>query len=142
MFPLYTGTVHLHSLPLLTQPVYLGLTPTASTQQMKKFFRNYFERFFWVLALAALFFMDADNEGFSFCLFKLAGFGSCPGCGLGHSIHHTLHLDFSQAFAENKMGVPVTVLLITKAAGPVFYNKNKTTNGYQTTVRIAAGDTN
>lgn len=132
--------MYLHSPLLITQPVHLCRTPTASSQQMKQFFRKYFEKFFWVLALAALFFMNAANDGFSFCLFRLAGFESCPGCGLGHSIHHTLHLDFSQAYAENKMGIPVTVLLIAKAA-PVFHNKNKTTNGYQTNARIAAGDT-
>jgi hypothetical protein len=101
---------------------------------------KYFEEIFWTSALVILFFMDTSGEEFSFCLFKMIGFKSCPGCGLGHSIHYALHLDFPKSFAGNAIGIPVTLLLIIKVVKPFFHLKNKNINGYQTNVGIAARD--
>jgi hypothetical protein len=105
---------------------------------IKRAMPRYFEEIFWTSALAVLFFMDTSSEGYSFCLFKLMGFKSCIGCGLGHSIHYALHLDFPKSFTENPIGIPVSLLLIIKIVKPFFHLKNKNINGYQTNVGIAA----
>jgi hypothetical protein len=75
----------------------------------RAFFQKYSQQICWLLALIFLFFMDATNDAPSFCLFKLAGFSSCPGCGIGHAIHHTLHLRFSESFGAHPLGIPATI---------------------------------
>lgn len=103
--------------------------------------RKYAEEICWLLALIALFFMNTSNGSTSLCLFSLVGIDSCPGCGLGHAIHYTLRFDFAKAFAENKMGIPVTLLLIYRIIKPFIHKKNPTQNGYQTTAGFTAGST-
>jgi len=55
--------------------------------------------------------MDAFSAT-SVCMLKLAGFDSCWGCGIGHSIHHTLHFEFAQAVKHHWLGIPSTLALI------------------------------
>jgi uncharacterized membrane protein YhaH (DUF805 family) len=64
----------------------------------------------WTIALIVLYFMEPG--GMSFCLFKMAGFTSCIGCGIGQSIHHTLHLEFQQAISDHILGIPATLVII------------------------------
>ena len=63
------------------------------------------EMFFWLAALVALFFMEPVGEHFSFCPLKNAGFEYCPGCGMGHSIHFALHLDFIKSIVQHPLGI-------------------------------------
>lgn len=39
-----------------------------------------------------------------FCVYKLAGFSGCPGCGLGSSVSHLLHGDFAASWASHPLG--------------------------------------
>jgi hypothetical protein len=63
----------------------------------------------WLLGLLLLFFMDPSNDGISFCVFRLVGFESCLGCGIGHAIHFALHLKFQQSLSEHIFGIPATI---------------------------------
>jgi len=74
--------------------------------------KKYLEPLIWTLALLLLFFMDTSNGATSFCLFKLVGFKSCPGCGIGHAIHHALHFNFEQSFREHILGIPAAIIIL------------------------------
>lgn len=79
---------------------------------MKKVFCTFFricsnrmEIFFWLAALAALFFLPVHRSATSLCIFSLLGFGHCPGCGIGHAMHYAMHLQFARSFQEHPLGI-------------------------------------
>ena len=72
---------------------------------------KYGEAVIWSSALVALFFMD-PGSGISLCPFKALGINWCPGCGIGHSIHYTLHFRFGAAWREHPLGIAATAVLI------------------------------
>jgi hypothetical protein len=74
--------------------------------------RKYVEPIAWTVALLLLFFMDSLPATGSFCVFKLVGFNSCWGCGIGHAIHYALHLDLQRSFQEHIFGIPATIAII------------------------------
>ena len=78
---------------------------------------KYIDQVTWIMALLVLYFMDASKD-FSFCIFKLMGFQSCPGCGMGHSIHHALHLHFQQSLNDHILGIPATIFILYYIAKP------------------------
>jgi hypothetical protein len=94
--------------------------------------RKYFGPMIWTLTLLFLFFMDTSKESGSFCLFKLIGFKSCLGCGIGHAIHHVLHLNFQQSFHEHILGIPATIGILYNIFHS-FVLQNKTTHHGPTT---------
>lgn len=61
--------------------------------------------------LVAAFFMPAE-QGPSLCFFKWAGISWCPGCGIGHSIRETLHLNFAGAWAHHYFGIPAVAIIL------------------------------
>lgn len=77
----------------------------------------------WTTALILLFFMN--DEGPSLCVVKGLGFSWCPGCGLGHSIHEALHLNFEAAIAHHWLGIPATIVLIYQTIKTIYQTKNK-----------------
>jgi len=79
---------------------------SAGFHLIKNQVRKQFELLFWITGVLLLFFMEAGTAQPSLCLFRFAGFDSCPGCGLGHSMHHALHLRFTQSFHEHLFGIP------------------------------------
>ncbi|MBS1668047.1 MAG: DUF2752 domain-containing protein [Bacteroidetes bacterium] len=86
----------------------------------------YFEQIAWAMALLFLYFVDIPKEAGSFCIFKLIGFQSCPGCGIGHAIHYALHFDWAQSFHAHVLGIPATLAIAYLITKPFFSNKNKT----------------
>lgn len=84
---------------------------SARFQLVKSRVRKHFELLFWITGLLLIFFMEAGTAQPSLCLFRFAGFDSCPGCGLGHSIHHALHLRFTQSFEDHLFGIPAVVII-------------------------------
>ncbi|MBA2744749.1 MAG: DUF2752 domain-containing protein [Flavisolibacter sp.] len=52
------------------------------------------------------------SEGPGVCIFKNAGIRSCPGCGIGRSIHEALHFNFAASFEHHALGMPATIVLI------------------------------
>ncbi len=73
-----------------------------------------FELIFWVAAILLLFFLPENITEPSFCVFKWAGFSSCLGCGLGHAIHDTLHLQLINAFHHHPMGTLAVLIIFNR----------------------------
>lgn len=80
--------------------------------------KRYIPSIIWTIALTILFFMDVSSST-SLCLLKFAGIDWCWGCGIGHSIHHTLHLEFAEAAKHHWLGIPSTVALIWLVIRPL-----------------------
>lgn len=76
----------------------------------------------WTIALTALFLMD-NSSATSFCLLKFAGIDWCWGCGIGNSIHHTLHFEFAEAAKHHWLGIPSAIALSWLIIRP-FLNKH------------------
>ena len=95
----------------------------------KSYMSKYFEPVIWILALLFLFFLDTSKEATSLCVFKLVGFNSCWGCGIGHAIHHALHFNFQQSFQEHILGIPATIAILYNIFNSfIKQNKPKWTN--------------
>lgn len=77
-----------------------------------RFLWRNFELLFFCSALVLLYFMQIENDPLSFCLFKMAGFTACPGCGLGHAIHLALHFQFTLSFRSHMFGAPAVIIMI------------------------------
>jgi hypothetical protein len=102
---------------------------------------KYGEQIIWTLVLLFLFFLDTSDKRFSFCLFKLIGFKSCFGCGIGHAIHYVLHLQFQQSFREHILGLPATIgifYIISKPFILLKRQKNGSTANVYDVARTAA----
>jgi hypothetical protein len=78
------------------------------------FLRKHFELLCWLAALTALFFMSENTSDHSLCFFSLVGFGDCPGCGLGHSIHYALHAKFSDSFHHHPLGIFAVIVIFIR----------------------------
>jgi hypothetical protein len=79
------------------------------------FYKRNFELIFWIAALitTALIPLDASPH-YSFCLFKLAGFDFCPGCGIGHSISYLFHGNLSASFNSHPLGLFAVLVIICR----------------------------
>jgi hypothetical protein len=97
--------------------------------------RKYLGPVLWSFALILLFFMD--TEGQSLCFFTFAGFTPCPGCGLGHGIHHALHLRFAESLSEHILAIPAIFAMLYNIIKPLL--TIKPTNNGSTTLHDAAG---
>ena len=105
-----------------------------------KSYMKYFEQVVWTIALILLFFMDVTSEETSVCVFKIAGFNSCFGCGLGHAIHNVLHLDFMQSLNEHILGIPATIGILYTIIKPLISPKKTINNGPGRIVYDVAGN--
>jgi hypothetical protein len=101
---------------------------------------KYFEKIVWTIALVLLFFMDTSSEAASVCVFKFAGFNSCWGCGIGHAVHHVLHLDFIQSLNEHILGIPATIGILYNMLKPIFSPKTTLNNGPRRTIYDVTGN--
>jgi len=84
--------------------------------------KNNLELIFWAGALLVLFFMSTGDSP-SLCIFRFAGFSSCPGCGIGHSIHDALHLNFARSFSEHILGIPAVLIILHRIKQLLFTPK-------------------
>src|SRR6476620_10836570 len=89
------------------------------------FIQRYRDPAVWLAVLCVLFFMN--TEGPSLCVFRWMGFQSCPGCGLGHSMHEALHGHWRDSINNHLLGIPAIVLLLVHIARSV-YSITKTNN--------------
>jgi len=78
---------------------------------LKKWLVKHIELCFWILAIVLLFFMNNDNASDSLCFFHWIGFNSCPGCGIGHSIHAALHLEFAKSIQAHPFGIAAVLII-------------------------------
>lgn len=94
---------------------------------MIQFIKKYSEAILWSSTLVVLFFMNPADNGTSLCMLKNLGVTWCPGCGIGHSIHHALHLNFTASLEHHVLGIPATIILIYQTIKSI-YLTNKTFN--------------
>lgn len=68
----------------------------------------------WLTALIIIGFMNTSDEGFTFCLFKVAGFNWCPGCGLAHSIAYAIHGELYVSVKAHWFGIPALLIIMNR----------------------------
>lgn len=70
------------------------------------------EALIWLLALVFLaMYSPEESQHFTVCPLALAGFESCPGCGLGRSVSYLLHGNLQASIQMHWLGIPATLLL-------------------------------
>jgi hypothetical protein len=74
----------------------------------------------WSVALMLLFSMDTTVNEPTLCIPRIFGFQYCPGCGIGHAIHHVLHFRFAQSLHEHWLGIPATIGILYMISKPFF----------------------
>lgn len=85
--------------------------------------KQHIELLFWLAAIVLLFFLNTDDAQPSLCAFRWIGIEHCPGCGLGHSIHHALHGRFAQSFNEHLMGLPALIIILYRIIQLIYPKK-------------------
>ena len=78
---------------------------------LKKKIGGNLEIIFWISGMVLIFFMNTESNQATLCVFRFIGFNHCPGCGIGHSIHHALHFQFWQSYQSHWMGLPSVVII-------------------------------
>ncbi|MBO9620760.1 MAG: DUF2752 domain-containing protein [Niabella sp.] len=106
---------------------------------VKTFLKKYSEALIWGGALAALFFMNVDPNAISLCPLKALGIPWCPGCGIGHSIHYTLHLNFTAAWRAHFLGIPATLVLLYQTIKSLHFTNKNYNNGSATHIAHYSG---
>ncbi len=83
------------------------------------------ELFFWVTALILLATANSHEHHFTLCPLANLGFKDwCPGCGIGRSISHILHGEFTESFSEHWFGFPALLIIVYRIY-TLIKNKNK-----------------
>ncbi|SFA43539.1 Protein of unknown function [Pedobacter suwonensis] len=83
------------------------------------------ELFFWLTALILLATADGHQHHFTLCPLANLGFEDwCPGCGIGRSISHILHGEFTESFSEHWFGFPALLIIIYRIC-TLIRNKKK-----------------
>ncbi len=77
----------------------------------------------WTTAIIVLFFLP-ETPGPSLCVFKAVGFDHCPGCGIGMSIHHALHLKLAQSWEDHPMGILAVFIIFMRVKQLIPNKKN------------------
>ena len=77
-----------------------------------EFIKKNFELLFWVTALVLLFTMVPSSSHFTLCPLANLGFSFCPGCGIGHAVHHAMWLRFTASFAAHPLGIFALIIIL------------------------------
>ena len=88
------------------------------------------EAIIWIVALVYLLLVNPyQTQHYSFCVFKLAGFNHCPGCGLGRSIAFIYHGDFLNSIKSHPLGIfalsMILYRIVTLLSRSTIFNKLK-----------------
>jgi len=78
------------------------------------------ELIFWIAALVILFVIEPSQVHFTLCPISNLGFDFCPGCGLGHSIHYALRLNFQDSFMSHPLGIFAILIIIYRIFKLIF----------------------
>ena len=97
--------------------------PPFNLLPMLQWTKQHIELLFWFVSIVLLFFLKPAEPQTSLCMFRWIGFEHCPGCGLGHSIHHALHASFTQSYNEHLMGLPALVIIFHRITQLVYPKK-------------------
>jgi len=70
------------------------------------FSQHNIEAFIWISVILFLVISPVQsNTHFTICPLSLAGFGYCPGCGLGRSMNLVLHGQIAESLSMHPMGI-------------------------------------
>ncbi len=73
----------------------------------------WFELAVWTCGLIYLVVIDPNaDKHFSICPLKNVGFEFCPGCGLGESVSHLLHLQIGPSFHSHPLGLFALIVIL------------------------------
>lgn len=61
-----------------------------------------------------LFFLPDTEGAKSLCPSQLLELGKCPGCGIGHAIHDTLHFRFRASFYHHPLGIVGVIIIFIR----------------------------
>lgn len=70
-----------------------------------------FEAFCWLTGLLTLACMDTSVPHLTLCPLQNAGFGFCPGCGLGRSVSLLFHGEMSASVHAHPLGIFAVIVL-------------------------------
>lgn len=96
----------------------------SAIQHIIKWLWKNFELLFWSAAMIVLFFLPVNKSETSLCVFSLLGFGKCPGCGIGHSIHYALRADFASSFYHHPLGILAVLVIFNRIRLLIKHNKH------------------
>lgn len=99
------------------------IATATKSSYVKHFKQKYLELAIWVIALATLYFMQSASSSPSLCFFNWIGFSHCPGCGLGHSIHAALHLQFYASLQYHPLGIIAVIIILNRIKQLTFKSK-------------------
>jgi len=68
----------------------------------------------WTTGLIYLALIDPHGAVPQFCIYKLAGFSGCPGCGLGSAVSHLLHGELQASWESHPLGGPALAALVLR----------------------------
>ena len=88
--------------------------PGYSFNLEKMFPRMNLELAAWTAGLLYLAVIDPHAGLPGFCVFKLAGFSSCPGCGLGTSVSLLLRGELRESLAHHWLGIPALGVIVAR----------------------------
>ena len=71
-----------------------------------------FELIFWISGLILLFVMVPSDSHFTLCPLANLGLSFCPGCGIGHAVHHAMWLRFTASFAAHPLGIFALIIIL------------------------------
>lgn len=87
-----------------------------------RFIRYNGEALCWSISLLALFFLP-ETKGTSLCLFSAMGIDICPGCGIGHSMHYALRLQFRESLQQHPLGIFAIMIIFNRVRALLFSEK-------------------
>lgn len=76
------------------------------------FLKENFELVFWISALVLLFVMVPSTSHFTLCPLANLGLSFCPGCGIGHAVHHAMWFRFSASVAAHPLGILALIIIL------------------------------
>ena len=103
--------------------------------------KYFFQPVIWTIALALLYSLDRATTNGTICIFSLAGFENCPGCGIGHAISEALHLNFFKSYETHVMGIPATIILILHIIRTIISSIKQAIHGPETTYDVTGPST-
>lgn len=93
-------------------------------QHISPVLSRYAELVIWISALLCLYFLDAQEEHSSLCIYKWMGLGWCPGCGIGHAMHDAMHFQWGKSISAHPFGIPAVCIILYRIFQLAIKNKN------------------
>jgi Protein of unknown function (DUF2752) len=84
------------------------------------------ELLIWAGALVWIYFgINLSTSQTSICTFHWLGFTSCPGCGIGRSMHAAMHANWQISWQYHWFGIPAIVIIFSRIISLIITNKTQ-----------------